>query len=189
MTLTNCLTNHCIAYEKSHSKEWLFSFYIYHMDIKRYSDFAFESRFNPVSREIRRFKGMDMDIMHKVIHDNSGVGYGLWHSGDPESMKALRRYVGKYAIDLGGYSTSRSDIFMYLQDCFSAVIKTNKDDIVPDEVIRGAAAYLIKRYSVNPGSTIFFVNKDFVGTGGVSEDDFHLGRVTYLDGIITIKRM
>ena len=92
-------------------------------------------------------------------------------------------YSGKYANTLGGYAPSKNDICMYIDSVSddhdligtNLIIKTNGDNIVPDEVIKQAAkivrdnsVMLIDDKKFNLKNVdkvnIVFLNKDFVKT-------------------------
>lgn len=159
------------------------------MMVKRYSDFLNESRFNPISRDLLRFKENGAEIKHKVIYDNSGIGYNLWYTIGRESRDTIMRYTGKHAFDLGGYSPSTADIFLYSPGNFYSVIKTNRDDIVPSEVIKQSSVFLLAK---SDGDTAYFANREFVkkdGDGDPSISPHHKGVVSVSNGVVAIKNI
>lgn len=188
MILTNCSTN-LVKHTEKPLIERFFFFYIYYMVVKRYSDFLGESRFNPISRDLTRFKENGAEIKHKVIYDNSGIGYNLWYTIGDKSRDTIMRYTGRHAFDLGGYSPSSADIFLYSPGNFYSVVKTNRDDIVPSEVIKQSSVFLLAK---SDGDTAYFANREFVKKGDDGEPDVsyhHIGAVTIRDGVVSIKNI
>jgi hypothetical protein len=143
--------------------------------IKRYYDYVSESSFDPISYDLRRFRLEGLEIRHKVIFDNVGSSYSVWYYiGDEYPLQLIRR-TGKHAISVGGFSPSISDLFMMSPGKFIAVIKTNRDDIVPDEVISQVASYLQQRSKSN--DDVLFGKKNFVtlDSGKPSIEPYHMG--------------
>lgn len=154
------------------------------MRLESYETFN-ETRINPIKGELKNFDGR---LQHKVVLSNTGDTYNTWIPRDKETSNKLSRYVGKYAIDLGGYAPSIADIWMSCGD-FSLIIKTNKDNIIPDEVIISAAQLLRKQAGVEDeeGVVNFTTNKFvFVVDGRVILDEVNSSRVLFTNGNIRI---
>ena len=151
------------------------------MKILRYNNFN-ESLINLIKDDLTRFKDLGLYIKHKELLDDLGNKFNIYYGLNDESNKHLTNmYSGKYANSLGGYAPSKNDICMYI-DSFSddndiigssLIIKTNGDNIVPDEVIKQAAkivrdnsVMLIDDKKFNLKNVdkvnVTFLNKDFV---------------------------
>ena len=156
---------------------------IYIMKILKYNNFN-ESLVNLIKDDLKRFKDLGFDIKHKELLDNVGNKFNIYYGKNEESNEHLTNmYSGKYANSLGGYAPSKNDICMYVDsvsddhDLIGAnlIIKTNGDNIVPDEVIKQAAKIVRdnsvmfiddKKFNlknVDKVNVVFF-NKDFVKT-------------------------
>ena len=152
-------------------------FYIYTMIIKRFDEYIFETRINPVRIQLDRLEG----LMHKIIRCNTGSPYNVWYSDDIDVCKIIRMYTGKHALDLGGYSPSENDVFLQLGD-YCLIIKTNLDDIVPREVLIGASDILISLVDKDRGDAIIDMCKcSQVSSGQMS---LNSGRIVFRSGNI-----
>ena len=156
---------------------------IYTMKIFRYNNFN-ESLINLIKDDLTRFKDLGFNIEHKEIMDNMNNKYNIYYGLNKESNYHLTKmYSGKHANSLGGYAPSEQDICMHIDSVSNGyevsgahlIIKTNGDNIVPDEVIKEAAnevkdnsVMLIddKKYNLKNVDkvNIVFFKKDFFKT-------------------------
>ncbi len=101
------------------------------MIIKRFSKYL-ENFVDPVKVDLKKFDG---SVRHKIFNSSSGEVFNVWISKDVDaSLKLTRLYVGKHALDLGGHAPSTNDVWLGKEE-YVAVVKTNKDDIVPKDVL------------------------------------------------------
>ena len=156
---------------------------IYTMKIFRYNNFN-ESLINLIEDDLKRFEELGFNIKHKEILDDMGNKYNIYYGLNKDSNDHLiKMYSGKHANSLGGYAPSEQDICMYIDSVSNGnevsgthlIIKTNGDNIVPDEVIKQAAnkvrdnsVMLIddKKYNLKNVDkvNIVFFKKDFFKT-------------------------
>jgi hypothetical protein len=149
------------------------------MDIKRYDEYIVETRINPVKIQLDRFEG----LKHKIIRCNTGSPYNVWYSDDIDVCKKItHRYTGKHALDLGGYSPSENDVFLKLGD-YCLIIKTNRDDIVPREVILDASDILISL--VDKEDVVIDMCKCFQISSG--QMPLNYGRIVFRSGNISFE--
>lgn len=184
---------------------------IYIMKILRYNNFN-ESLINLIKDDLTRFEDLGFYIKHKEIFDNVGEKYNIWFGKNAKSNDYLTTmHSGKYANTLGGFGSSVNDVWMHVDSVFSGnyvmgthlIIKTNKDNIVPDEVIKKAAE-IVKENSVMvengkkvnlkkiDGVNIVFCGKDFVrkeknsNLGEVNVDENNKSYVVFTAGNVKI---
>lgn len=164
------------------------------MIIKKFDDFREANIYSTTKGDIARFDGK---LKHKQILDNTGQSYTLWWSEDEEVCASLARlFSGKFAQDLGGYGPSQNDVFLCTKltldstECRCAVLKTNGDNIIPDEVLKQAAAHLKMHFTPKDEEfvEIVFCGKDFVSTrnGKISVDDANKNHVVFTPGNVKI---
>ena len=166
------------------------------MKILRYNSFN-ESLVNLIQDDLTRFEDLGFNIKHKEIIDNMGNKYNIYYGLNKESNDYLTKmYAGKHPISLGGFATSQNDIWMHIDSVGNGyevsgshlIIKTNGDNIVPEEVLKNAAeivrdnsVMLIdgKKYNLKNVDKInvVFCGKDFVK----KEKNSNLGEVTIED--------
>jgi len=157
--------------------------------IKRFHNFVNENYVNPVRSDLKKFDGA---LRHKMVVSNTDDTFNLWIADDKEtSLKVTRLYTGRHALDLGGYAPSYNDVWLE-KNGIVVVVKTNKDDIVPDEVLRQAATILLKKSEREPKdyetvrmSLSFYLK---VSNGEFIVDDANSGRVVFTPGNIKIER-
>jgi hypothetical protein len=181
------------------------------MKILRYNNFN-ESLINLIKDDLTRFEDLGFYIKHKEIFDNVGEKYNIWFGKNAKSNDYLTTmHSGKYANTLGGFGSSVNDVWMHVDSVFSGnyvmgthlIIKTNKDNIVPDEVIKKAAE-IVKENSVMvengkkvnlkkiDGVNIVFCGKDFVrkeknsNLGEVNVDENNKSYVVFTAGNVKI---
>ena len=120
---------------------------IYSMIILKYNNFS-ESLINLIKDDLNRFVDLGFTIKHKEILDDLGNKFNIYYGKNAKSNEYLTTmYSGKYANSLGGFAPSKNDIWMHVDSVGNnnkvmgthLIIKTNADNIVPDEVIKQAA--------------------------------------------------
>ena len=154
------------------------------MIIKKYSAY-FENYVNPVKVDLKKFDGK---VRHKFIPSTSGEVFNVWIAKDIDSSKKITRlYVGKHALDLGGYAPSTNDIWLG-KDEYVAVIKTNKDDIVPKDVLVEVAMTLRRMADTHKEEidTVDFVKSNFVSvkSNEIVVDENNSGKIHFSPGNI-----
>lgn len=165
---------------------------IYTMKIFRYNNFN-ESLINLIKDDLTRFKDLGFNIKHKELIDDMNNKYNIYYGKNAKSNDHLTKmYAGRYAISLGGYSPSKYDIWMHIDSVSNdnkvmgthLIIKTNGDNIVPDEVLKSAAEIVRdnsvmlvddKKYNLKNVDkvNVVFCGKDFVK----KEKNTNLGEV------------
>lgn len=107
--------------------------------MKNFRTFVNENFVNPVKSDVKKFEGR---LRHRSVVSNNGNTFNVYISEDSDtSLRVTRLYLGRHALDLGGYAPSYNDVWLQKGDCV-AVIKTNCDDLVPDDVILSVARML-----------------------------------------------
>ena len=181
------------------------------MKIMKYNNFN-ESLVNLIKDDLNRFKELGFDIKHKELFDNIGDKYNIWWGKNAKSNDYLTTmYSGKYANSLGGFAPSFNDLWLHIDSVKSGnkvmgthlIIKTNKDNIVPDEIIKKVAE-IVKENSVMleddkkinlkniDDINIVFCGKDFVrkkknsNLGEVNVDDNNKSYVVFTAGNVKI---
>ena len=166
------------------------------MKIFRYNNFN-ESLINLIKDDLTRFKDLGFNIKHKELIDDMDNKYNIYYGKNAKSNDHLTKmYSGKYSISLGGYAPSKYDIWMHIDSVENGndvmgthlIIKTNGDNIVPDEVLKSAAEIVIdnsvmiqddKKFNLKNVNKInvVFCYKDFVK----KEKNSNLGEATIED--------
>ena len=165
---------------------------IYSMIILKYNNFS-ESLINLIKDDLNRFVDLGFTIKHKEILDDLGNKFNIYYGKNAKSNEYLTNmYSGKYANSIGGFAPSKNDIWMHVDSVGNnnkvmgthLIIKTNADNIVPDEVIKQAAdivrdnsVMLVddKKYNLKNVDkvNVVFCGKDFVK----KEKNTNLGEV------------
>lgn len=150
--------------------------------IKKFHNFTNENFVNQVKSDLKKFS----ELRHKVIVSLNGNTFNVFYSTDRDtSLRITKLYVGKHALDLGGYAPSYNDV--WLQKGISVlIIKTNKDDIVPDDVIIQAAQILrvVNKTHKEETDTVTMALSMYVKVSGqdVLVDEVNTGRVLFTTG-------
>lgn len=144
-----------------------------------------ESRVNPVKSDLAKFDGT---LSHKIFISKSGETFNVWTSKDEDtSLRISKLYVGKYAIDLGGYSPSHNDVWLS-KDEFVSIVKTNKDDIVPSDVLVDVATGLRRLAKTHKDleDIVVFAKSKFVSVSNrdILVDKKNSGSITFSNGNI-----
>ena len=171
-----------------------FTIFIYtYMILIRFKDYVNEAFVGSVRGDIKKHSGK---LKHKQLFDHAGKAYSLWWSEDGETCEKLARlYSGKFAMDLGGYAPSKNDVFLCTEAtldgdaCEAAIVKTNGDDIVPDEVVIQAARLLRSKFVAKEqdSCTIFACGKDFVSArGSIKIDQINRTLVVFTPGNVKL---
>lgn len=164
------------------------------MRINSFLDFLSEATTKSTMKsDIKRFDG---SLKHRLIYDNTGQNYNIWWSEDPETcIKMTKLYSGKFALDLGGYAPSVNDILICTEKTLeggeerSLIIKTNVDNIIPDEVVIQAAKLLKLKFCKNEETTkMVYCNKEFskVRENKIIIDDINRKYVIFTVGNVRI---
>ena len=107
--------------------------------VKKFKEFINEAYLNSIKNDIKKFSDK---LKHKQLISKMGDSYNIWIATDKEtSDKITKLYTGKYALDLGGYAPSKNDLWLYHKG-HSLIIKTNRDNIIPSDVIIQSASIL-----------------------------------------------
>ena len=151
--------------------------------IKRFRIFVNESFVNPVKSDMKKFDGK---LRHKLLYSGSGSTYNAYIATDEDtSLRVTRLYVGKHALDLGGYAPSYNDVWLQKDDCV-VVIKTNGDDLVPDDVIISAADIVRRKCETHKeerDSVRMALSKYVKVVGGdILVDEVNIGEVLFTPG-------
>lgn len=156
--------------------------------IKKFRIFVNENFVNPVKSDLKKFD----KLRHKIIQSINGSAYNVYISEDRDtSLRITRLYVGRHALDLGGYAPSYNDVWLQ-KDEYVVVIKTNGDDMVPDDVIIHAAMLLRRKsgtHKEETDSVRMALSKYVKVVGGdILVDEVNIGEVRFTPGNAKVMR-
>lgn len=153
--------------------------------IIKFRDFANENFINPVRSDLKKFDGK---LSHRVMVSSSGQSFNAYLSEDAETSKRVTRlYLGPHALDLGGYAPSHNDVWLGIGDCV-LLIKTNKDDLIPDDVLLDAAKYLKGKSDVEGDVNMCLARNVRVFGDDIKIDPKNSGRISIEPGNTRIHR-
>lgn len=164
------------------------------MRINSFLDFLSETvTKSTINGDLKRFDGK---LKQRLIYDNTGQSYNIWWSEEPETcIKMTKLYTGKFALDLGGYAPSTNDILICTEKTLEGseertlIIKTNGDNIIPDEVIKQAAQLLKSKFCKNEETIkLIYCNREYckVRENKIMIDDINRKYVIFTPGNIRI---
>jgi hypothetical protein len=156
--------------------------------IKRFNEFINETYLSPIKSLIKKFGGK---LKHKQLISDMGDFYNVWIAEDEETSNRITKlYTGKYALDLGGYAPSKNDLWLYHKG-YSLIIKTNRDNIIPSDVIIQAATILRKNAGThkleNDKILLSFSNYIKFVDGEIIIDDMNSGFVIFVPGNVKVQ--
>lgn len=201
--------------------------------IKKYYNFINENVSSPKS-DVDSFNKMGYDVKHKKIVDqnNPDNKYDIYWGRNAKTNDFLtQNFSGKYAKRIGGSEPSQNDIWMHITSALNKdnfyktnsgevfddqtprrvvgthlIIKTNRDDIIPENIIIQASNEVVKNSSLEilsdpkkripakdlENCDIVFCKKDFVKkengsvTGQVQVDHNNANYIRFSSGNIRI---
>jgi hypothetical protein len=156
--------------------------------VKRFNEFINETYLSPIKSQIKKFGGK---LKHKQLISDMDDLYNVWIAEDEETSNRITKlYTGKYALDLGGYAPSKNDLWLHHKG-YSLIIKTNRDNIIPSDVIIQAATILRKNAGThkleNDKILLSFSNYIKFVDGEIIIDDMNSGFVIFVPGNVKVQ--